>query len=238
MEDKLQEAIKNYHPSPETIELVRRVPLLLFVGISGAGKDTIKHRLLNTGNYYNYISHTTRAPRENKGKLEVDGEDYFFITREKALEMLQGGEFIEAKNYSGNIYGTSRDGLRHADATGKIAINDIEVQGVDEYKSISNNVIAIFLLPPSYEEWKHRLMSRYAESDLTGSNMNLRIETAAKELRHALSKNYYHFVINDDLDVAVDACDQIAHSRDSFHSKDEDTRKVAEGLLAEIESSL
>jgi guanylate kinase len=236
MENALHDAVAHYQPSADTAALVRRVPLVLFVGISGAGKDTIKHRLLATGKYYNYISHTTRAPRENHGKLEVDGEDYFFISRAKALEMLRNGDFVEAKQYSGNIYGTSRHGLELAEKASKIAINDVEVQGVTEYKNISEDVIAIFLLPPSYKEWRHRLMSRYAESDLSGANMHMRIEAAARELRHALDTGYYHFVVNDDLDVAVNACNQIAHSGNTFHHKDEEAREVAEQLLADIEA--
>lgn len=238
MEDQLQEAIKNYRPSDETVDLVRRVPLVLFVGISGAGKDTVKQRLLATGNYYNYVSHTTRQPRENHGKLEVNGEDYFFITRDQALTMLQNGDYIEAKEYSGNIYGTSRAGLLEAQRAAKIAINDVEVQGVDEYKHLSSNVIAIFLLPPSYEEWKRRLQGRYTQSDSGSDNMHLRVATAVKELKYALDAGYYHFVINDNLDAAVTACDQIAHSHDEFHSKDTEAREVAKRLLNDIESHL
>lgn len=236
MEDQLRDAVTQYHPSQETIDLVRRVPLVLFVGISGAGKDTIITRLLATGKYYNFTSHTTRAPRENNGKKEKDGEDYFFISKEKALEMLHSGEFIEAKQYSGNIYGTSRSGLRRAELASKIAINDVEVQGVREYKNISDHVIAIFLLPPNYEAWKQRLAGRYGAGGLSDDNMHLRVMTAAKELRHALEAHYYHFVVNDDLETAVKACDQIAHSHDTFHHKDEEARAVAEQLLRDIES--
>ena len=226
-----------YRPSAETVDLVRRVPLILFVGISGAGKDTIKHRLLATGRYYHYVSHTTRSPRKNHGKLEIDGEDYFFISREQAFTMLQNGEFIEAKEYSGNIYGTSRSGLLEAKRTGKIAINDVEVQGVDEYKHLSPTVIAIFLLPPNYEEWMRRLRSRYT-ADPTGDNIHLRVETAVKELKHALGAGYYHFVVNDDLDAAVAACDQIARTHGTLHHVDSQAREIAERLLNDIEAHL
>lgn len=238
MENQLREAIKNYQPSAETVALVRRVPLVLFVGISGAGKDTVKQRLLATGNYFNYVSHTTRSPRENHGKLEVNGKDYFFSSQNEALSMLQNGEFIEAKEYSGNVYGTSRVGLLEAEKATKIAINDVEVQGVDEYKQISPDVIAVFLLPPSYEEWERRLSGRYAASDSKNDNIRLRVETAVKELKHALDAGYYHFVVNDDLDTAVEACDQIAHSHNEFHHKDEQVRQLAEKLLYDIESRL
>jgi guanylate kinase len=160
MDDRLEQLITNYRISPEGIELVRSTPVVLLVGVSGAGKDTIKHRLLETGKYHHIISHTTRSPRQNGDTMEQDGIDYHFIDKEQAVRMLENHEFVEAKFVHGNAYGTSIAEIQKAKDDGKVAITDLDVQGVAEYKEISQNVIAEFILPPNYEEWQRRLHTR------------------------------------------------------------------------------
>lgn len=236
MNDKLTELVENYKPSANTIELVRSTPIVLLVGISGAGKDTIKHRLLQGGTYHHIVSHTTRAPRKNSGIMEQDGVDYHFITREQAIGMLERGEFIEAKQYSGNMYGTSAVELRAAAAESKIALTDIEVQGVAEYMAISNDVIAEFILPPNYDEWQKRLHSRYEAGALNSEDMAKRMRRAIEELREALSKPYYHFIVNDNLDEAVNAVNRIAQRHGEFDRVDRSYQIWAERLLEQLES--
>lgn len=208
--DQLQQKLAGYKPSVETVELIRQTPILLLVGVSGAGKDSIKQRLPKTGDYHHIVSHTTRKPRENKGVMERDGVDYHFIDLAEAERMLDAGAFVEAKMYSGNIYGTSVAEIERARDDSKIALTDIEVQGVVEYKAISASVHAVFVLPPSYEVWQQRLQSRYA-GDVDPADMEKRLRTAKAELAEALHKDYYRFVINDDLETAVVAVDSIAH---------------------------
>ena len=147
--------------------------------------------------------------------------------------MLKAGKFIEAKLYSGNIYGTSIQEVESAYKEGKIAISDIEVQGVAEYMEASSNVTPIFILPPDFETWQQRLKSRYSGGDPDQEDMQKRMETAKKELEEALSKDYFEFVINDDLSRAVLAVEEIAGGSLSS-AKNEQARQLAQKLLEKL----
>lgn len=212
------------------VELLQKARVAFVVGVSGAGKNTILKELLKTGKYRLIISHTTRRPRENHGVLELDGQDYHFIDQNIAGSMLKNNEFIEAKIYSENVYGTSLEEVEKAYAEGKIAISDIEVQGVSEYMKISSFVTPVFILPPDFDTWQKRLRVRYAGKQPDESDMRKRMETAKKELEEALSKDYFEFVINDELSRAVAAVDEIAHGKLSAEKNDQ-ARIVAKNLL-------
>ena len=90
----IESLITNYQPTESTIQLVRDTKIALLAGISGAGKDTIKKRLLKLPEFRDIVSHTTRPPRINNGSIEQDGVDYHFIDQKIAEEMLQNNEFM------------------------------------------------------------------------------------------------------------------------------------------------
>jgi guanylate kinase len=234
MQDELQTAIDSYEPSSETVALVRETPILLLVGIAGAGKDTIKHRLMERGAYHHIISHTTRQPRENVGVMEQDGVEYHFIDQATALDMVRAGAFVEAKFVHGNVYGTSAAEIERAYTAGLIALADIDVQGVVEYKAISENVIALYILPPTFEEWLRRLYARYGEAGADEADIRQRMHIAIEELEEALRQPYYHFIINDNLDHTVEIADEIAHNHDRFNDIDADVRNKAVQLLEDL----
>lgn len=231
----LNKLIKNYKTPDKAKDLLSKNKAVFLVGITGAGKDTILKELLKTGKLHYIVSHTTRPPRENEGVMEVDGQNYHFITFEEAESMLRNEEFVEAKYYTGNIYGTSIKEFEDALAEQKIAITDIEVQGVSEYVNISSNVTPIFILPPDFGTWQQRLKTRYAGMEPDEADMQKRLETAKKELEEALSKNYFEFVINDDLSRAVTAVDGIAHGKLSAE-KNEQAQELAWQLLEKLKS--
>jgi guanylate kinase len=226
----IDDLIKNYKPPQEAIELLDSTKAVFLVGISGAGKDTILKELIKTGRFHYIVSHTTREPRENSGVMEQDGKDYHFINLDKAKSMLKNNEFIEAKFYSGNVYGTSLEEFKQAQKEQKTAITDIEVQGVGEYASISKNITPIFVLPPNYEVWQTRLMSRYEGSEIDEEDLRLRKETAKNELEEALSKDYYQFVINDDLTRSTQAIVEITEGSLSDR-KNSEAQTVAQRIL-------
>lgn len=235
MDAELQKLISNYQITPEAVKLVQTTPIVLLVGVSGAGKDSIKHLLLKTGRYHHIVSHTTRLIRENGGVMERDGVEYHFITKDRAGEMLRNHEFIEANSYGGNVYGTSIAEIQKAYDDGKIAITDLEVQGVAEYKAISQTVIAVFILPPSYVEWQRRLRARYGNKGADPADLAKRMHTAIDELQEALDKPYYHYVVNENLDEAVGAVDSIARHQDEFTQIDHSYRVWAERLLGDLQ---
>ncbi|HET8883958.1 MAG TPA: hypothetical protein VFM68_00625 [Candidatus Saccharimonadales bacterium] len=229
--------IANYQPSDYAVQLVHETSITLLVGISGAGKDTIKKKLLEKPDFRDIVSHTTRQPRVNNGAPEVPNVDYHFIDDNTAKMMIENREFIEAKFVHGTVYGTSVDELQQSHDQGKIAITDIDVQGVAEYKELTQSVVAIFVLPPSYAIWRKRLAQRYESPEAFEAEWTKRRNSAIKELTDALEVPYYHFIINDNLERAVTVADEIAHHGDTFHRKDDEARLRARDLLEAIQHS-
>ena len=229
----IERLISTYHPPKAAVQVIKDTKIALLVGISGAGKDTIKRGLLRRHGFGEIISHTTRKPRENEGVLERDGVDYHFIDESQAHDMLERGEFIEAKFVHGTVYGTSIAEVRRAGEAG-IAITDIDVQGVAEYKAVSDQVIAIFIVPPDYETWIARFKRRYTTDDEYLREWPKRRDSAIQELTKAVSLPYYHCVINDDLDRAIEVTAEIAARPDVFTRKDDEARLVARDLLRQI----
>lgn len=210
MTENINELLDNYQPTKAAQELVRQTKTVLLVGISGAGKSTTRHHLLALGNYYHIISHTTRLPRSNNGIMEQDGREYHFINLGQAEIMLKNHEFVEAKRYGKNIYGTSVQEFQLAFSKRKIAITDIEVQGVAEYMEFApESTYPIFLLPPSYEIWWQRWQQRYGAED-NSSELGDRMQTAINEIEHVLKTDYFSIVVNDDLNQAVQLVNRIA----------------------------
>ena len=223
----LTQKLKNYRPAAATTELVKNTPILLLVGPTGAGKDSLKDKLLATGKYHHIISHTTRTPRINHGVIEQDGREYHFIDKATA----------EAKVYSGNLYGTSVAEIQGAHDEAKIAMTDIEVQGVAEYKALDPGVMAVFLLPPDFATWQARLQRRYGDV-VDAVDARLRLQTALAELDQLLNTNYYVAVINDDLETAFQQIETITHSRDHTTPDEPAARAVAQKLSQDIHAHL
>lgn len=233
--ESLSDKIGTYRLPQSAETLIRTTRIVLLTGITGAGKDTLKTELLKLPEFSDIVSHTTRLPRTNNGIAEVDGTDYHFIDHKTAEAMLEQQEFIEAKFVHGTIYGTSVSALMKIHDERKIAITDLDVQGVADYKNISQDVVALFILPPDYDTWRERLMTRYAVGEFTDAEWKKRRASAIDELTHALLVPYYHFIINGDLSRTVSAAlEIISHESDEFHSKDDEARLRARELLASI----
>lgn len=229
----IEQAIATYKPSPEAITEVRSSRIALLVGITGAGKDTIKRGLLAQPGFGDIVSHTTRQPRYNHGELERDGVDYHFIDMNQAQRMVAQGSFVEVKLVHDTVYGTSREALMQAHAQG-VAVTDVDVQGVEEYKAISPDVVAIFVVPPDYDTWIKRLKSRYSSEVAFMEEWPKRSASAQRELARALDMPYYHFVINDSIERATQVSAEIATRQDIFNRKDDEARLAARDLLQDI----
>jgi len=236
MSPQLKKKLENYKVPDQVKKLIRDTKIVFLVGVSAAGKDTIRTKLLLSDKYHHIVSHTTRTPRTNHGVMEQDGLDYHFRSYSEIERMLDDGEFVEAKIFSGNIYGTSVAEIQKAYDDNKIAITDLEVQGVTEYKSISDSVVPIFLLPPNYKIWQKRLIGRYTANDVDPSDIKKRMRTAMIELEEALEKPYFEYVVNEDLHTTINIVDEIAHGEFS-KKKNKKAREIARELLSEIEAS-
>jgi guanylate kinase len=237
MQESLAQKLKDYKTAPEAIELIKQTNIMLLVGPTGAGKDSLKQKLLSTGLYHEIVSHTTRPPRINHGVLEKDGQDYHFIDLSVAEKMLDEKAFVEAKIYSGNLYGTSVAEIKAAHDHGKVAVTDIEVQGVAEYKAIDVNVMAVFLVPPSFEIWQARLQRRYGDV-VDAADYRLRLSTALSEIEQLLSTDHYMAMINDDLEVACNEVHEIVTAHKHDVDKEHAAREVAEQLTKDIREYL
>lgn len=237
MDTALVAKLKDYKPSSEATKLIHDTQILLLVGPTGAGKDSLKQKLLEIGKFHHLISHTTRPPRINHGVIEENGKDYHFIDKPTAEKMLDDHAFIEAKVYSDNLYGTSVEEIQIAHDQGKIAMTDIEVQGVAEYKALDPGVMAVFLLPPDFETWQKRLQSRYCDV-VDAADYRLRLETALQELNELLNTNYYVAVINEDLDVVFKQIETIVSSANHASPDEPAARAVAQKLSEDIKAYL
>jgi guanylate kinase len=162
---------------------------------SGTGKSSICQRLLQACPEIKFsVSYTTRLPRPG----EVDGKDYFFISREEFQKRLEQGDFAEwAENY-GNLYGTSIRTMKEFLANGTTVLLDIEPRGAKEIKQKFSGGAFVFVLPPSREELLKRLEGRgHEDSDI----IQARYAQAESELKEI---SWYDYVIfNDDLETAV-----------------------------------
>ncbi len=171
---------------------MKRGKLLVISGFSGVGKGTVVHRLLERyPNYKISISATTRQPRNG----ETEGVHYFFLTRESFEKMIEQQELLEYAEYVDHYYGTPKKYVEENLDAGNHVILEIEAQGALQIKQKMPETILIFLLPPSAEELKRRLIGRNTES---GEVILKRLEKAAEETK-ALN-NYDYFVVNDQVD--------------------------------------
>lgn len=165
--------------------------LIVYTGPSGVGKGTIMKELLRSNtNLRLSCSATTRAPREG----EIDGKDYYFVSREKFDEMIANDEFLEYAEYVGNKYGTVKKDVMGLLERGYDVLLEIEVEGFRQIKKLFPDCMSIFILPPSREELLERLRSRGTESS---EDVEARIKKAEYELSQ--SKKFDYKVINIDV---------------------------------------
>ncbi len=237
MDTTLARKLSDYSPDESTVELIKDTPVLLLVGPTGAGKDALKDKLISTGDYHHIISHTTRQPRINHGVVEQNGREYYFINKATAKKMVDDHELIEAKIYSGNLYGTSVAEIQAAHDEGKIAMTDIEVQGVAEYKSLDPGVMAVFLLPPDFKTWQERLQRRYGDV-VDFADARLRLQTALNEIEQFLITDYYIPVINDDLETTFQRIQAITSSKNHSPRDESKARAIAKKLAHDIQDYL
>jgi guanylate kinase len=149
------------------------------------------------------VSHTTRIPRAT----EVDGRDYHFVDRAHFLELAGQQAFLEWAEVHGNLYGTSTAEIARARAIPgcRGMIFDIDYQGARQIKSKTNDVVAVFILPPSMAELERRLRGRASETE---EAVRRRFETAQREIEHYALFDYV--IVNEDLGRAFDELRSIA----------------------------
>jgi guanylate kinase len=165
--------------------------LVILSGPSGAGKSALTEYALRSLPGLKFsISYTTRAPRGG----ERDGVEYFFTDRAKFESLAAAGEFLEWAEVHGNYYGTSRSFIDGVLRQGDDAILDIDVQGARAVKASRPDAVAVFVMPPSFEALRERLLRRSLDDE---SVIARRLKIALNEIRSY--ENYDYLIINDDL---------------------------------------
>lgn len=170
--------------------------LFIISAPSGTGKGTIVARILAADPCIHFsVSATTRAPREG----ETDGVNYYFITRDEFLNLIETGGMLEHAEFCDNFYGTPKKPVLDKLAEGHDVILEIETVGAAKVMDAYPEAVGIFILPPSLAELKRRLETRGTDSEEVIAK---RVAEAKAEIEK--SRNYDYVIVNDDLDKAVE----------------------------------
>lgn len=169
--------------------------LIVLTGPSGVGKGTLVRSLLRRHpEIFLSISATTRQPRPG----EIDGKDYYFVSRQQFERMVEVGELLEWAEYAGNYYGTPRQKVQEKIDRGKRVLLEIEVIGARAIEQTFPHALRIFILPPSLAELERRLRGRGNDSQ---EAIGRRLQRAREEI--AASNEFDLQVINDDFNTAL-----------------------------------
>lgn len=175
--------------------------LFVIAAPSGAGKSSLVQALLQQDTHIQLsVSYTTRAPRTG----EINGIAYHFCTTERFHEMKTQGDFIESAHVHGNYYGTSKTWIDQALSSGKDILLEIDWQGAQQVRQHYPHMIGIFILPPSFEELKNRLIQRGTDSDAVIAQ---RLANANEEINHA--PEFEYVIINTVFDTALKELAQV-----------------------------
>jgi guanylate kinase len=175
-----------------SVKIPRRGLLLVMSSPSGAGKTTLSRALLASDkNISMSVSVTTRLPRP----AEIDGKDYYFLTKDKFIEMRDQGELLEWAEVFGNFYGTPKKPVLDALKEGRDVLFDIDWQGTQQLaQAMDDDLVRIFILPPGAEELRERLIKRAQDS---ASVVAKRMAEASKEISHW--PEYDYVIVNSDI---------------------------------------
>jgi len=192
-----QDALQNMNETNS-----RKSKVVIVSGPSGVGKSTIcKEVAKRLNNVYLSVSVTTRP----KSEVEIDGEDYWFISKDEFQQRIDKGLLLEHAEVFGHLYGTPGDKVEQALRAGKTAILEIDVQGAKKVKVIYKDAVMIFVLPPTQRELAERMKLRGREDIETAEE---RLNGASGEIAAAW-QYYEHMVINEDLQQAVNEVVQV-----------------------------
>lgn len=166
--------------------------LIILSGPSGVGKGTVRRQIMKDGDIdltYS-VSMTTRLPRDK----EIDGVDYYFVTKEEFKKRIEEGKFLEYAEFVGNYYGTPLDKVEEMRNQGKNVFLEIEINGATQVlsKVKDEGVISFFLMPPTFDALEARIRKRKSESEEV---IQERLQKGRKEM--TMTQNYDYVIKND-----------------------------------------
>lgn len=199
--------------------------LLVISGFSGAGKGTVVKKLLEkNSNLWLSVSMTTRSPREG----EVEGESYYFVSKEKFEDTIANDGLLEHAAYADNYYGTPRKHVEEHMDSGVDVLLEIETKGALQVKKKFPNAILVFITPPSAKELKRRLTGRGTETEEV---INKRLKIAAKEAD--IINEYDYIIVNDTVEQC---CEDILELIKVSHSMPSANDEFIDTISKELET--
>ncbi|MBA2736995.1 MAG: guanylate kinase [Pyrinomonadaceae bacterium] len=169
--------------------------LIIISSPSGGGKGTLIKEVLESVSNIGYsVSYTTRAMREG----EENGRDYFFVSRAEFSGLIEAAEFLEFAEVHGNLYGTSVNRVQQEISSGNDVILEIDVQGAESIRRKMPESVGIFILPPSFEILRQRLIARATEHP---ADLSLRLRNSINEVRQY--EYFDYIVVNDEVKRAT-----------------------------------
>ena len=197
---------------------------------SGGGKTTIAKAILASRKDIGYsVSCTTRQPRPG----EIQGKDYYFITRTEFLTKRERGEFAESAEVHGNLYGTLRSEVLRVLELGQHVLMDIDVQGAVQFTRVFPQAVTIFILPPTAEVLLERLRKRQTES---AQQLADRLQSALQELQSV--DEYEYVVVNDNLEQAIKRITSIVDAEVSSRERVVGLRTQVALLIEQLEREI
>ncbi len=231
--EEFEALLEDYSPSEAVTDVLRKAPLVVLVGPTGSGRNTLIDELVKTGNYFMIVSDTTRAPRIVEGEPEQNGKVYWFKTEAEVLEGIREQDYVEAAViHRQQVSGAHKREFEKAYQQGKIALKEIEVQGESTYRSHNPELKSVFLLPPAFDEWLLRLHKR---SKMTNEELRRRLKSAEQEIETALSATHYLFAVNENLAECTAVVNDIAYGRLNDSAIEDAARDHARQLLIDIQ---
>jgi guanylate kinase len=198
---ELLKAVYHYHISDVAKSMLLRSGALILCGVTASGKNTIANYLTSHSDYQRVITHTTRKPRSNDGKDEVDGVDYWFVSNQQMLNLVLAGVMVEVQAIHGDtFYGTSLDAIKAVLDAGKKPLLELDVQGAEALAALVPGLHPLFVLPPNYDIWMERLGTRGFMSD---GEKERRLQSAKKELETVVASRYFSLIINNEAELTA-----------------------------------
>ena len=203
----------NEHSQGDKRDQMNRGMLIVVSSPSGGGKGTLIDRVLKTVANVSYsVSFTTRAPRPS----EEDGREYFFIDRPTFEEMIERGDFLEWADVYGHLYGTSFTQVERERSAGHDIILEIDVQGAESIRQKIADAVSIFILPPSFELLRQRLLARGTDS---ADALERRMRGAPSEVEQY--RHFQYVILNDDINRASQQLASVIYSERARRERQE-----------------
>lgn len=233
--EEFENILAQYHVSEHAKGVLAKTPFVVLSGVAGGGRNTVIRYLEANFNYGFIVSDTTRPPKFRDGRMEENGVDYYFRNEEDLLEDLRKGEFVEAELiHNQQVSGTSIREVERIVGTGRIPIHDYEFGGANAIAIAKPDATILAVVPPSYDEWIRRLSGR---EQMHQDELHNRLVTAKTVLENMLSKPYFKFVVNENVEHCSEVIRRLVeHPEDA--KEDEHGRAIAMEILEKVNQIL